>query len=324
MGTRGGGPLSSLAEVRKLTEEFLGALAVQGYSPNTLRNYQRFLKTFTERVNIENKNPFCPDRKDPTFVDHAFLLRWLQAIRMTGVKECVLQSNKSAISSWYEWLIRVGKVERNPVDMLAPIKVPETDPKPLSVADTQLVLEGIGQMTWRDPERNHAILELFYASGLRLNELRHLDIDDLRINDPRPHVIVRQGKGKRDGIGMLTPPAVQALKAYLPKRARLVRKWEKGQDWKPLFLSRTGDRLCEWRIWNMVVQIGLKVLGRRIHPHQFRHSFCTDLLNSGADLESIRKLARHKKLTTTQKYLNVSTEHLMEAYEKHPRMRPKS
>lgn len=247
----------------------------------------------------------------------------MQAVRLTGVKEVTLQGNKSAISTWYKWLIRIGRVDRNPIEMLPALKFQEPNPRPLAVSDTEKVLAGIEQMNWLHSERNRAIIELFYASGIRLNELRMLDVNDLNLDDQRPHVVIRFGKNKTEGIGMLTPPAVEALKAWLPKRSRLIRKWEKGQDWQPLFISRTGDRLCEWRIWNLVVQIGSKVLGKRIHPHQFRHSFCTDLLNRGADLESIRKLARHKKLTTTQKYLAVSTEHLMDAYSKHPGFKPK-
>lgn len=312
-----------MVEVRRLADDFIAVLTVQGYSPKTLLYYKRYVDFFLDHVGVEAKDVFESDRKAPTFIDYACLLRWMQKIRLNGVKEGTIQQNKSALNSWYKWLIRIGKVERNPAEMLPAIKVPETDPKPLPVGDTERILDGIERMAWRHQERNRAILELFYASGLRLNELRHLDVSDMVLDDARPYCIVRQGKGKKDGIGMLTPPAVEALKAWLVKRARLARKFEKPSDWAPLFLSRTGARLGEWRIWNLVVEIGTKILGRRIHPHQFRHSFCTDLLNRGADLESIRKLARHKKLTTTQKYLSVSTEHLGEAYDKHPRNRKK-
>lgn len=301
----------------------MAVLTVQGYSSKTLLYYKRYLDHFLAHLDTESKDIFCLDRKAADFVDYSCLLRWMQGLRLTKVKEGTIQQHKSALNTWYKWLIRIGKVERNPIETLPAIKVPEVDPSPLAINDTEKVLQGLDAMTWRHGERNRAILELFYASGLRLNELRHLDMIDLMIDDPRPHVKVRQGKGKKDGIGMLTPPAVEAIKAWLPKRAKILRKFEKGKDWAPLFVSRTGDRLCEWRIWDLVVEVGKKILGKRIHPHQFRHSFCTDLLNRGADLESIRKLARHAKLTTTQKYLSVSTEHLMEAYSRHPGMKPR-
>jgi len=128
-----------------------------------------------------------------------------------------------------------------------------------------------------------------------------------------------EGKGKRDGIGLLTPSAVDAIKAYLPLRETMLPRWERPSTWAPLFLSKSGRRLDKTQIWCIVVDIGEKILGRHIHPHAFRHSFCTDLLNRGIDLESIRQLARHKNLATTQRYLTVSTERLKKAYAMHPR-----
>lgn len=240
-------------------------------------------------------------------------------IRLTGVKEFSLQANKTAVSGFYKWLIRLGKLAWNPVEMLAPIKIPEKIPKPIAVKETEKILENAGAIDWKYKERNLAMMEVFYASGIRNAELRALDVSDLRMDEPEPYFIVRLGKGKRDGIGMLNDTAVAAIKAWLPIRAKIVRKWELPATWDALFVSRTGKRMDGWSVWNIVGQAGERVIGKRIHPHQFRHSFCTDLLNRGADLESIRKLARHKQLTTTQKYLEVSTEHLKDAYAKHPR-----
>lgn len=163
------------------------------------------------------------------------------------------------------------------------------------------------------------MLEVFYASGIRNMELRHLDLEDLRLDEPEPFILVRQGKGGQDGIGMLTPPAVDAIRAYLPIREKMARRWELPPRNQPLFLSRSGKRMDPQSVWGIIGKIGEQVLGRHITPHQFRHSFCTDLMNRGADLMSIKELARHKQLTTTQKYLAVSTERLKEQYAKHPR-----
>lgn len=286
--------------------------------------YERNLGLFVDHIISEGKDVFAPERNGPNSVDYACLLRWLQKLRLTNIKEVTLQGHKSAVSSWYVWLIRIGKVERNPIEMLPALKIQEVDPRPLAPADTEKILASIRQMNWLHKERNRAILELFYSSGVRLNELRHLDMCDLMMHADDPHIIVRFGKHKRQGIGMLNEYAIEAIQAWLPRRAAILRRWEKPADWAPLFVSRVGDRLGEWRIWNMVVQIGSKVLGKRIHPHQFRHSFATDLLNRGADLSSIQKLIRHKKLATVERYLNVSTAHLKQAYELHPRRRKRS
>jgi len=203
--------------------------------------------------------------------------------------------------------------------MLAPIKIPKTLPKPMPTKDTEKILDGTDKVDWIHKARNRAIFEVLYASGIRNSELNALDITDVFLDIETPYIMVRQGKGKKDGIGMLTPSAVEALRAYLPIREQMIRKWEKPRNWPPLFLSRSGKRMERSAICKLTHKAGEKILGRHVHPHQFRHSFCTDLLNRGADLMSIKELARHEQLTTTQKYLAVSTERLREQYAKHPR-----
>jgi len=315
--------MSQAVELRKLAEEYLGSLLVQGYSSINTASIKRYLERFINHISAEGKDLFIADRTDPRCVDHGCLLRWLQAIRLTGVKEYSLQANKTSISGFYRWLIRVGRADRNPIEMLAPIKLPKYLPKPIPVGDTEKVLLEAKKMPWINKVRNKAMLEVFYASGIRNSELASLDINDVVLDAPEPYVMIRAGKGKKDGLGMLTPAAVEAIKAYLPIREKMIRKWEKPKDWPPLFLSKSGKRMDKVSIWQIVGEVGQAVLGRHIHPHQFRHSFCTDLLNRGADLMSIKELARHEQLTTTQKYLAVSTERLKEQYAKHPGMKPK-
>lgn len=320
-GTGEVGPLSLGLEVRKLAEDFIAVITVQGYSLHTIGTYRKYIEDFISFITADGKDPLQVDRKASDSVDYASLLRWMQSIRLRGVKETSLSANRAAVSSWFKWLIRIGKIERNPIELMPGIKVPETDPKPMALPDTLKVLDSAPSLKWDrgNAERNRAILETFYASGIRSGELCNLDILDLKLDDDRPYLIVRAGKGKRDGVGRLTPEAVSALKDYIKVRSRIIRRWEKPRDYPPLFLSYRGERLDRTRIWQVVSQAGKMALGKHIHPHQFRHSFCTDLLNEGADLESIRKLARHKRLETTQKYLSVSTEHLNEAYKKLPR-----
>lgn len=306
------------AQLRKLTEEYLGGLLVQGHSPVNVDSYRRYLDRFLDHLEAEGRDIFSQERRGPKSVDHGCLLRWLQAIRLTGVKEYSLQANKTAVSSLYRWMIRIGHIERNPIEMMAPIKLPEKAPRAIAVEDTLKVLDGISRMNWVHGERNRAILELFYASGIRCAELKDLDVSDVALEGESPYVSIREGKGKRDGIGLLTPSAVEAIKAYLPFREKILRRWERPSNWAPLFLSKSGRRLDSPTIWSIVGDIGEKILGRHIHPHQFRHSFCTDLLNRGVDLMSIKELARHKNLATTQRYLSISRERLKAAYLMHP------
>lgn len=316
------GPLSQAVELRKLVEEYCGALLVQGYNADNVASHGRYISRFITHVDTEGRDIFCVERNTPKSVDHGCLLRWMQAIRLTGVKEYSLQANKTAASGFYKWLIRIGKAERNPIEMLAAIKLPEYLPKPLAVKDTEKILASVSSAKWAYPERNQAMLEVLYASGIRRRELINLDLTDLAMDDDPPHFLIRQGKGKRDGIGMLTPSAIEALRKWLPERAKMMRRWERPADYAPLFLTRSGKRMDYFSVGLIVESVAKGAIGKRVTPHQFRHSFCTDLLNNGANLMSIKELARHKNLTTTQRYLSVSRELLKKNYAKHPGNKP--
>lgn len=250
-------------------------------------------------------------------VDHGCLLRWLQKIRLRGVKESRLIHSKTAVSQLYRWLIRVDRAERNPIEKLAPIRPPETLPKPIEPKKTAKILDNVTQIEWEFPERNRAILELLYATGARRNEIAQLDLGDLRLDADPPHVLIRCGKGKRERLAMLTPPAVEAIKAYLPYRMKGVRVQ---YDGPALFVGRAGRRLLGRGVYHAVKDSAREIIGQHMTPHQWRHSFATDMLNRGVDLRSLQEMLGHKSLQTTQRYLGVSLERLKDQYKHHPRM----
>lgn len=274
-------------------------------------NYRKYIEGFVTHIDQESRGL--------SQIDHGVLLRWMQKIRLTGVQERSLQGNKSAVSSWYEWLVRIGKVERNPIKMLAAIKVKKTIPKPLTTEETSLILTKARELRSNEALRNVAILEVLYTSGIRRAELCGLDLTDLKLEGDTPHIVIRAAKGNREAIALVGRSAVEAIKGYLPSRARLCRRLERPGAFAAVFVSRRGERLEGRQIYKIVVDLGWKILGKKITPHQFRHSFATDLLNNGADLMSIKELMRHATLQSTEKYLAVSKERLKAQYMRHPR-----
>lgn len=242
----------------------------------------------------------------------------MAAIRAGGAKEATLHQAKAAVSAWYTWLMRVGRTDKNPIDMLAPVKLPKPMPKPVAKAKTSQILGGVKQMGWRHEARNRAILEMLYASGVRRGELLALDVTDLRLDCDTPHVVVRRGKGKMDRLALLNGPAVAAIKAYLPIRSRAVRRWELTKE-QPLFVSQKGVRLCDKQLWKIVAAAAETLIGEHMSPHQWRHSFATDLLNDGANPYAVKELMGHDRMSSTERYFKVSEEFLKMGYNHHPR-----
>lgn len=299
-----------MVELRRIAEEYLGTLLVQGYNPQTVKQYRTKIIQFLDHIDGEGRAWQS--------VDHGCLLRWLQKIRARGVKESAIQANKSAVSSLYKWLIRVELAERNPIEKLAAIKVPETLPKPIDPKKTEKILDSTEEMAWQFPERNRAILELLYATGGRRSEVVGLDLGDLHLDGDPPHIVIRHGKGKRERLALLTPKAVEAIRAYLPHRMKGVRRPYEGPA---LFVGREGRRLLGRGIYHVCKDIARTVIGQHMTPHQWRHSFATDMMNRGTDLRYLQEMLGHKNLSTTQKYLGVSMDRLRDHYKNHPRMR---
>jgi site-specific recombinase XerD len=297
-----------LVELRKIAEEYLGTLLVQGYNPQYVAQSRTMINEFLEHISSEGR--VWQD------VDHGCLLRWMQKIRLRGVKESRLQHSKTAVSQLYRWLIRIDKAEKNPIEKLASIRIQETLPKPIEPKKTAKILDNVTQMEWEFPERNRAILELLYATGGRRAELAGLDIDDLHLDADPPHVLIRNGKGKRERLALLTPPAVEAIKAYMPYRMKGVRK---PYDGHALFVGREGRRLLGRGIYHVVKNAARDLADVKMTPHQWRHSFATDMLNRGTDLRYLQEMLGHRSLQTTQRYLGVSTERMRDQFRNHPR-----
>jgi integrase/recombinase XerC len=232
-----------------------------------------------------------------------------------------IQRTLSALRSFYRYLLREGRVARNPALGVPAPRAPRRLPRALSPDEAArlVALEGAapGAADGALLARDRALLELFYSSGLRLAELAGLDLPDLDLDDGLVRVL---GKGARERVVPVGAPARAALAAWLGARAALAAPGEAA-----VFVSRAGRRLAPRSIEQRVAHWSARQgLGRRVHPHMLRHSFASHLLESSGDLRAVQELLGHANLATTQVYTHLDFQHLARVYDQaHPRARRK-
>jgi integrase/recombinase XerC len=276
---------------------FLRHLEVEkNASPHTLRAYRQDLKHFAARVERV---------QDVTARD---IRAWLAALHAEGLDAASLARKLAAVRSFYRFLVRRGVVARNPG---REVRAPRLARKLVTFLDvdeaaTMVDARNVGGAS---RTRDVAIVELLYASGLRVSELAGLDLGAL---DRDARTVRVLGKGSKERIVPYGAAAATALDAYLGARATT-----RG----PLFLNHRGGRL-DVRSIRTIVRRAAKAAGvtRRVSPHTLRHTFATHLLDSGADLRMIQELLGHSRLSTTQRYTHVGADQLMKVYDSaHPR-----
>jgi len=273
----------------------------RGASPHTLRSYAADLSEFT-RFLAEEKIPGW--EAADTRVVRAFLTR----LHKRGLAKATIARKLAAVRSCFRFLARRGVLAVNPARQVRSPRLGRRLPSFLPVDETTALLG-------RAPEpsvagaRDRALLEVLYASGLRVAEGCGLDVDDL---DEARRTVRVLGKGDKERVVPVGETALEALAAYLELRGR-----RRG----PLFLNARGGRLTV-RSAHRIVRARARAAGisQRVTPHTLRHSFATHMLGAGADLRLIQELLGHRRLSTTQRYTHVSPEHLMRVYDAaHPR-----
>jgi integrase/recombinase XerC len=244
---------------------------------------------------------------------------YLSHLYREKVKKVTVNRKISSLRSFYKYLLRAGKIKNNPAEMVQTAKTEKYIPTFLSVDETFQLLGDQGDNSVSGL-RDHAMLELFYSSGLRLSELAGLNVTDL---DFRQALVKLRGKGKKERIVPVGQKALQAIDEYIKKTTEVRKECDDNLFKNPLFLNARGKRITARSIARIVDAMTVKSgIGRKISPHALRHSFATHLLNAGADLRSIQELLGHESLSTTQKYTAVNINRLMEVYDKaHPRAR---
>ncbi len=290
----------------KLIDEFLGFLEVErNASPRTLRIYGAALRDFQTQTNA----PAWRQCTAQHFRDYLFdLMKRKQA-------RSYVRLQFSALRSFYRFLVTRNRMTKNPV---REIQLPKAEKKlPLVLTQTQIgellaaplqVKKTRSAPAWM-PQRDTAILEVFYSSGLRLAELAALNVSDLDIYTESVRVL---GKGRKERVCPVGAPALQAVSRY-----RAAANVHSGA----LFLNKGRRRISPRSIW-LILKRYLRhtSIPIALSPHKLRHSFATHLLDNGADLRSVQALLGHASLSTTQIYTHVTTERLKKAYaEAHPR-----
>lgn len=295
---------------------FLEYLQFQrNYSAHTLRNYRSDLLEFDDYLTQGGQDaPLHPGQ-----IDHISIRDFLGHLHQKGNARTSIARKLAAIRSFFRYLYSEGKIPANPARLVHSPRLPERTPRFLSVREVETILELPDTDTDRGM-RDRAILELLYASGLRISELVGINLEDLSL---KQHVTKVYGKGKKERLVPFGKKAEQALRRYLEKRGTLLGRQRTAREPNALFLNLRGSRISARSVErNLKEYIKKSALLLNVHPHLFRHSFATHLLNNGADLRCIQELLGHENLSTTQRYTHLSIEELMRVYRStHPKAR---
>jgi len=281
---------------------FLEYLGVErGASPHTLRSYAADLTEFT-RFLADEKIGGLPD------ADTRAVRAYVARLHQRRLAKATIARKLAAVRSCFRFLARRGALPANPARQVRSPRLGRRLPSFLPVDEATLLLNAPPEPSAAG-KRDRALLELLYASGLRVAEGCGLDLDDL---DEARRTVRVVGKGDKERVVPVGETALEALAAYLAMRGR-----QRG----PLFLNARGGRLTP-RSAHRIVRARARQVGidQRVTPHTLRHSFATHMLGAGADLRLIQELLGHSRLSTTQRYTHVSPEHLMRVYDRaHPR-----
>jgi integrase/recombinase XerC len=303
--------------MEKLIEQFLEHLRYErNVSSHTLRNYASDLEQFLDFLApLKNGKRTLPEI---TAIDHLTIREWLASLHAAQKKKASVARKLAALRTFFQFLVREGMLELNPAKLVSTPRLEKRLPKHLSIDEAIRFIES------PDPEtdlgkRDRAMLELMYATGVRVAELTTLNLGDVDFGNQLVRVT---GKRRKQRIVPFGEPAGAAIRDYLAVRDKfLFNAAISKRDEEALFLNYQGTRITTRSVGRMVDKyIRLCAGMHNISPHALRHSFATHLLDSGADLRDIQELLGHARLSTTQVYTHVSMEKLVEVYDKaHPK-----
>ena len=327
----------ALTEFSELTERFLSVLATQrGSSEHTLRAYAREIRSFAGYL----AEVLGADAKMQA-VEHTHIRSYLAVLYDRGLTKASAARALAAIRSWFRWLAKERLVEQNPALLVSTPRLPKHLPRVPTVEEVNRVLNSLEntqrpsatknledvaeavEESIRWPERERAIFELLYGCGIRNSELVGLNLDSVRWAD---EAILVRGKGRKERMVPLGDEAAVALRNYLPTRAERLTAAGKGVlvNQGPLLINlrARGDcRLTTRSVGRIVKAIALsRGLPADVHPHTLRHAFGAHMLEEGADLRAIQEMLGHERLSTTQRYTQLTAGQVQKVYdETHPR-----
>ena len=273
-------------------------------SANTLSSYIRDLTQFHSWLLSVGVTDMRKVKKET-------INEYLLHMTHSGKSPATVTRSTASIKSFYAYMMQCGAVKSNPAKSVVAMKVERKYPEILTNREVALFLEQpkcVDEKGFRD----HAMLELMYATGVRVSELIALNVEDVNL----PAAFLRCGDEKRERIIPLYPRAVKALRDYI----QVIRPRLTGQEETALFVNMNGQRMTRQGFWKLVKQYQAKAeITKDITPHTLRHSFAVHLLENGADLRSIQEMLGHADISSTQIYAHIIKQRLQDVYRKaHP------
>ncbi len=294
-----------MCELAQAISDYEGELLRRNDSPHTIRNYSADLREFLEYFSRENGNPPAMAQ-----FDLLALREWLAYLYDRELMAPTIRRKLASVRGLFRYLAREGRIASDPARLMRLPRMPKTLPQVPNAEATNTLVDGVEllDMDRPHPQRDRLLLELLYGCGLRVSEAVGLNPEDIDFSERWLRI---RGKGRKERQVPFGSKAAEALQNYLQDRPPAT----------AVFLNHRGGRLTDRGARNIVKFYSTYVLGdSSIHPHTLRHAFATHLLSDGADLRSIQELLGHARLSTTQKYTQVSLEDLMRVYDKaHPR-----
>ena len=301
--------------MREDIDSFLNYLRVEkGFSGNTTSAYANDLNQLATFAENKAARKGVSDPSWKAF-DRPEMLSYLLDLKERGYAVTTVARKVAAAKSFFGFLVAEGKIKADPMENISSPKVGKTLPDTLTLSQVRNLIEQPSKSTAPEAKRDRAMLELLYASGMRVSELVGLNVGDVDTNNGfvRPF-----GKGKKERMVPVYPQAAHAVEAYARDvRPRFVRSREE----KALFVNQRGERLTRQGLWQILKGYAKSIgLEKQVKPHTLRHSFATHMLNGGADLRSVQELLGHANISTTQIYTHLTSDHVRQAYDRaHPR-----
>ena len=336
--------------MRESVDSFLNHLVVEkGFSRNTLDAYRNDLYQFTEYLggsrNSSNSGKSGPMAMEPdqrwSEVNLGLLTDYVSSLRgKKSYRDTTTARKVAALKSFFNFLVQEELIQEDPTEFLSTPRVGRSLPKFLSEEEVELVLDQASKGESPEGKRDRAILELLYATGVRVSELVALNTEDLNLQEGFIRCL---GKGSKERLAFMYPRAVQALRTYVEEartnlvsssgpnsknngRGRTGQAQDKDRKQSPsveraVFVNHRGDRLTRQWVWAILKTCAKRAsLDKPITPHVLRHSFATHMLRGGASLRHVQELLGHASITTTQVYTHLTTDHVRQEYDRsHPR-----
>ena len=292
--------------VEKAVAKFVRGLEERNASPHTIKAYRTDLGQFAEYVGPQGWND----------IDHVLIRGYLANLYERGLSKTSVARSLAALRSLYKWLAQEGEVEQNPAALVATPKLPKKLPRVPTIEEVNTVLDSSMPECSAFGERDQVILELLYGCGIRNSELIGINLDDIRWSN---EVILVRGKGRKERYVPFGDSAKAAVQAYLPVRQKVLGETKRTTE-RALLINLRGTRLTTRSVGRIVKQIAVaRGLSPDVHPHTLRHAFGTHMLEEGADLRAIQEMLGHERLSTTQRYTQLTVKHVMDVYDKtHP------